>query len=131
MYMQMYLQDAEQRCSISIHGYGRLAAPTAPRAEERRPGAESVPAVSTNTLQGTLFDALDLLIEWGRLGQVPKVRVERFKDAGRLEARWRELVGRRRRHGYADVGVHSEETNGHSRPTRETWTAPPAAGGLT
>ena len=34
------------------------------------------------TVQTALFDAEDLLIEWVRLGQVPRDRVVRFTDGG-------------------------------------------------
>lgn len=82
------------------------------------------------TVQGTLFNAVDLVVEWGRLGRVPRVRIERFTDQDRLDARWRELVSRRRRHGYEPISDRLQETSGRSRPTGESWTALPPAGDL-
>jgi predicted DNA-binding WGR domain protein len=46
--------------------------------------------------QPTLFGELDLVIEWGRIGARLRQRAEPFSDA-----RWNELLARRRRHGYA------------------------------
>jgi predicted DNA-binding WGR domain protein len=54
--------------------------------------------------QLTLFpglEALLLVVARGRLGNKPIVRRERFVDLEPLGARWRELVARRRQHGYA------------------------------
>lgn len=53
--------------------------------------------------QMTLFGAPELLIEWGRLGHRQRLRVERFESKDMLDKRKRELIGRRRRHGYVDV----------------------------
>ncbi len=49
--------------------------------------------------QPTLFGELELVIEWGRLGDKLRQRTETFSVA-----RWDELVARRRRHGYAEAG---------------------------
>lgn len=46
-------------------------------------------------LQPTLFGGVDLVIEWGRIGARPRRRSELF-----TQARWDELVARRRRNGY-------------------------------
>lgn len=53
--------------------------------------------------QGTLFGERDLLIEWGRLGQTLRVRVERYGGMEELERRKEELVARRRAHGYEEL----------------------------
>ena len=83
------------------------------------------------TVQGTLFDAVDLFIEWGWLGQVPRARVERFTDSARLETRWRELVQRPADNtDNVEAAARSEETSAPAGPTREVWVALAAAGGL-
>jgi predicted DNA-binding WGR domain protein len=46
-------------------------------------------------LQPTLFGGTDLVIEWGRIGARLRRRSEDF-----TQARWNELVTRRRRNGY-------------------------------
>ncbi|MCC6811841.1 MAG: WGR domain-containing protein [Deltaproteobacteria bacterium] len=47
-----------------------------------------------------LFGARCLLIEWGRLGQSLRSRLEPFHDDAARDARRRELVELRQRHGY-------------------------------
>lgn len=54
--------------------------------------------------QPTLFGEVDLVIEWGRIGYALNRRVEIFVDQLALERRRRELLGRRRRHGYVVLG---------------------------
>ncbi len=51
----------------------------------------------TETL--TLFDR-ELVIEWGREGRPLRRRVETFATPAALEQRRRELLARRRLHGY-------------------------------
>lgn len=48
----------------------------------------------------SLFDGYALLITWGRIGRLPRVRVETFETLAELEARRTELLARRRAHGY-------------------------------
>jgi predicted DNA-binding WGR domain protein len=69
------------------------------------------------TEQPTLFAAVDLIVEWGRLGSIPRVRIERFTDDARLAARRRELLARRRLHGYQEQFQQEEETTADARPT--------------
>jgi predicted DNA-binding WGR domain protein len=47
-----------------------------------------------------LFGEICLFIEWGRIGRRLRSRLEPFPDIAAREARKRELVERRRRHGY-------------------------------
>lgn len=52
----------------------------------------------------TLFGELCLRVQWGRIGHRRlRERSETFSDARALEQRRRELLGRRRRHGYVPV----------------------------
>lgn len=51
-----------------------------------------------------LFEPHALLIAWGRKGRLRR-RVETFATLGELEARRRELAGRRRRNGYAPTAI--------------------------
>lgn len=50
--------------------------------------------------QANLFGGLDLLIAWGRIGKAPRERTEHFEGPAALDHRARELLARRRRHGY-------------------------------
>jgi len=52
----------------------------------------------------TLFGESCLLIEWGRIGRAPRLRSETFSSPAALSARKRELLARRRRHGYSSEG---------------------------
>ena len=47
-----------------------------------------------------LFGERCLLIQWGRLGQRLRTRLEPFKDDAARELRRAELVALRKRHGY-------------------------------
>lgn len=49
----------------------------------------------------TLFDKHALAIAWGRIGSAMRRRLETFDSRDALERRRRELLARRRRHGYA------------------------------
>ena len=49
----------------------------------------------------SLFGQPALLITWGRIGARARVRLETFTDADTLDARRRQLLARRRAHGYA------------------------------
>lgn len=51
----------------------------------------------------SLFGERGLVIAWGRIGRPARVRFESFTDEAELEARWQELLARRRAHGYAPV----------------------------
>jgi predicted DNA-binding WGR domain protein len=75
------------------------------------------------TEQATLFGAVDLIVEWGRLGRVPKVRIERFASPTALFKRRRELLARRRRHGYQEAAQPEclEETSSLAWPTETMW----------
>lgn len=48
----------------------------------------------------TLFGEPCLVIEWGRIGGPLRLRSETFPTPGALASRKRELLARRRRHGY-------------------------------
>jgi predicted DNA-binding WGR domain protein len=48
----------------------------------------------------SLFGEPGLLITWGRIGQKPRLRFEAFASEAELDARWCELLARRRAHGY-------------------------------
>ena len=48
----------------------------------------------------SLFGECSILITWGRIGRPARVRVETFTNEAKLRTRWRELLARRRAHGY-------------------------------
>jgi predicted DNA-binding WGR domain protein len=50
----------------------------------------------------TLFGESAILITWGRIGRPARVRVETFSTETKLRTRWRELLARRRAHGYRE-----------------------------
>ena len=52
----------------------------------------------------TLFGEPCLIIEWGRIGRPARLRSEAFVSAAALALRKRELLARRRRHGYSAQG---------------------------
>lgn len=52
--------------------------------------------------QRVLWGGVDLIVVWGRIGHEPRMRIERFGSDAELEARRRELLARRVRHGYVD-----------------------------
>lgn len=54
------------------------------------------------TVTRTLYHAHALEIVRGRIGFALKRYTEEFTTHAQLTSRWRELVGRRRRHGYAE-----------------------------
>jgi predicted DNA-binding WGR domain protein len=53
----------------------------------------------------SLFGSPALLISWGRIGQLPRVRIETFTSEAELEARHAELLARRHAHGYTAQGA--------------------------
>lgn len=57
------------------------------------------------TADRTLFGELCLVIAWGRVGRPLRRRTEVFADEGVRDRRLRELLARRRRHGYVEVAV--------------------------
>ena len=48
----------------------------------------------------SLFGERAILITWGRIGRPARVRIETFVSEAKLRERWRELLARRRAHGY-------------------------------
>lgn len=88
------------------------------------------------TVCRTLFGELCLRIVWGRIGtRALRERSEVFRDEGSLERRRRELLVRRRRHGYVARGETETEPprsrRGEPKPEAAVpdlvWRAPPAA----
>ena len=51
----------------------------------------------------SLFGEPSLFITWGRMGHKCRVRLEVFADRQALQRRRRELLARRRRHGYQRI----------------------------
>lgn len=51
----------------------------------------------------TLWTPHGLYIVWGRTGRALRRRIETFDDRAALERRRRELVNRRRAHGYVEI----------------------------
>jgi predicted DNA-binding WGR domain protein len=48
----------------------------------------------------SLFGERAILIVWGRIGRPARARLETFETEAKLEDRWRELLARRKAHGY-------------------------------
>jgi predicted DNA-binding WGR domain protein len=48
----------------------------------------------------SLFGECGLIITWGGIGRPARVRFESFVSEAELDARWHELLARRRAHGY-------------------------------
>jgi hypothetical protein len=58
----------------------------------------------------SLFDEPSILIAWGRIGRVPRVRVETFKSPSARKNRWGELLVRRNRHAHIACACESHSS---------------------
>lgn len=67
----------------------------------------------------TLFERYALVITWGRIGWPPRERTETFDDELALERRFRELLARRRQHGYT-VAFERGRADARGVPTPST-----------
>lgn len=54
----------------------------------------------------SLFGDPMLLVTWGRIGRVPRTRVETFDDSTARAQRRTELLARRSAHGYTVTSTH-------------------------